>query len=323
MLVDFDYILSIDKQVVKGFSLGYLIVKLIKYNKLNKLQRGKLKNYQNSFYYTHKELEYYKDIETNKVFVDCKYFNKIISEIKKILPTIHKYPKNIIKKIKNYKKISINELFELEKERQLEKERKFEIEFSERNNDLNLLFEMLKANKKIIIFDMEFWEDDMYKILEIAIGNIKEKNDEYLFERIQQYIVKDNIKLKNTKFVKNNKFNSVVKKGIVEIKILEQKRIFEILKQEIDGSDAIIIHGPENDIKILEKYGIKFNKKIFDTSKIGILYDKKYYKSDRIGLDCVSKLLNKNEKLLHNAASDIGVICELLEELKKGVNDGY
>jgi hypothetical protein len=321
MVVDFDYILDGNKKVVKVFSINYFIEKIIECNSFNKNQKGKLKNYLDNFYFNHKDLEYYRCKKSNKILIDIKYLNKIKNELSNLMNNKIKFPYFKPKELNKYEKLEIEKIINLEKQkRDLKKIKQFE-RIKDLNNELNELFNLIKNNRKIIIFDMEFWEKDMYKILEVSFGKIRFKNEKINFEELQHFIIKENINLKNYLYVKDNKFN-IKTDYKPKIQVINLDDFLNLFKNILVDIDALIIHGPENDLKVLKKYGITIDKKIFDTSKLGVIIDKKYIKNQRIGLDSVAKFLGKDEKDLHNATNDVSLILDLLEYLKRRKTNG-
>jgi len=142
-------------------------------------------------------------------------------------------------------------------------------------------------------FDLEFWENDMDKILEFGWSIIDYKGK----TKTTHLIVQENLKYENGIFSKNNRF------ARKDSQTVPLKIALERFKEEfIESADIIIGHGLENDFKVLETNNYKLDIDYLDTADIGAaMMDK----DDKVSLEGLLNYLKIEHENLHNAANDV------------------
>jgi len=164
-------------------------------------------------------------------------------------------------------------------------------------------------DKKIICFDTEYYEDDQDKMLELGYsfynnGTIVSCN----------ILIKENLKLKNGKYVPNNKDNFNFGETII---FTEEEAIKHILLL-VEEADAILGHGVSSDLQIIPME-IKEKMEIFDTSKMFNFVEFGY--KNNISLVNMCKELNITTTNLHNAGNDAHYTLQAaLEYYSKSIN---
>jgi hypothetical protein len=269
---------------------------------------------------------FYRD-EHNIKYIQTSMKGKIINTLKKMKENPKKYwfPKFEITQLDFYVKKVIEQgkeieydLSEKKKERDLKKnqeeykkpiltkeekeelkrkkietiKKKKEKEELKRKKAKNDLKEVLKNKKNIFCFDIENYEKDRKKVLEIGYSYYIVEEDVYINKNI---LIEENIELENGEFVSNNKYNF----DFGETEIKPYKEAIEEINKLMENSEIIVGHDIQNDFKIIPN--IK-NKKVFDTQKV-VKPEELGYKGQLSLYKIASAYLLYPENL-HNAGND-------------------
>lgn len=161
-------------------------------------------------------------------------------------------------------------------------------------NRLSRIKKQLNEPKKFVALDFEAFERNQKKVTEIGFSIFE--NNKFTHHH---YIIKENIKCLNGKFVPNNKFNF----AFGESEVLALEEAFSRLGDVLVDTDYLIGHGVSNELKWLRHNDVKLHNKIklIDTGKLGggIMQVGK-----RASLTRVLDFLGVDHNFLHNAGND-------------------
>ena len=163
----------------------------------------------------------------------------------------------------------------------------------------------MSSNEKIFIFDIEAYEFDQKKIIEI--GFLSSMKGQVL--ELEHIIIEENIALLNGRYVENNKYNFNFGKS----KTMSLNSAIEILSEKIEEHDIIMGQGISNDFRYLrnnasKELNQKYNyqkmfekKKVIDTAKMTFCISED---ANTMSIGRVLDMLNIDNSNLHNAGND-------------------
>jgi len=152
----------------------------------------------------------------------------------------------------------------------------------------------IKQNKRLLCIDIEAYERAQHKITEIGYC-IREGHKEYY----HHIIIKEHEKLRNGKFVADNKdhFNFGTSQTLSMGDAIEQ------ITSELGKCEYVVGHAVSNDIKWLKQQGVSVaNIKRLDTSKMA--YGCVKNKHSTVGLKTILEHFSLEHTHLHNAGND-------------------
>jgi hypothetical protein len=160
------------------------------------------------------------------------------------------------------------------------------------------------CKKRFISLDFEAFERCHQKITEIGIS-VMDGNECYH----RHLIIEENIKLRNGKFVPDNKFNF----SFGESEIVTLNEALLTVSGELAISDYLVGSGLGNEIKWLEHNRVLSNGvKTADTAKLAGAFFKT---AQRVGLEKILRHFNIDYRFLHNAANDSAYTMEALNRM--------
>ena len=198
-----------------------------------------------------------------------------------------------------------------EERKKLKEQKKKAKSLSKYQRSINIIKsykKLIEERKNGLLFDIECNERNQRQILEI--GFVKFNKEGEIEKR--HLIVEENYKIRNGRYVEDNKDNY----DYGESELLPLKEILKIIENELEKSDFIIGHGISNDIKFLNNGGLKvdYQKPIINSLKMSYFLDKK-----ELGIKKALEHLKIEGKNLHNAGNDAVLNYEII----KGVVRDY
>lgn len=178
-------------------------------------------------------------------------------------------------------------------------------------------FEIVKNNinnQKFICFDFEAYEKNQKILTELGISIYE--NQKIISKH---FIVKENLEYKNSKKLKDKKYNF----NFGQSKVLDLKSILEILKEDLKNSDFVVGQSINNDFTYISKYlqnqdyfpndYIQMKDyNIIDTYELTFLY-----KDSGMGLKKALELFKIPHRNLHNGGNDSRYNLLMLEYIIK------
>jgi len=246
-------------------------------------------------------IKYHKLKLGNKPWLPCFDFEEItfeerfiIEDGKKVIYENSNFKKNINEKYKNY--IKKEKTLEERKKDKLLKIKQESKRQEKRENYISskkeLFSSYLTEGKKFLCFDIEKYENNQSKILEIGYVFYDSSKDVY---KNKNMIIKENIDLINGKHVPNHKYDFNYGETIV----IEEKLAFEIINKLMDEADILVGHDIKNDFKVVP------NKKdipVFDTQKT--INPSDFGFKGQLSLFRIAEGLHLYPEFLHNAGND-------------------
>lgn len=166
------------------------------------------------------------------------------------------------------------------------------------------------VGKLIVSFDLEVYEYDSEKVLEIGYIVVRLGTETPEVTEKCHFIIEENLEYKNKDFVSDNRDGF----RFGESKTVPQKEAVENFRQAVQDSAFLVAHAARCDEAYLKNIGVdlaEFKKEIMDTQQV---QQHKEFEAagsvgDRVYLRSLGKLLENcsvhyNEADLHNAACD-------------------
>lgn len=289
-------------------SIGYIKnVAILQYGKFPSV-RNQIENFFTKFLDNYADMKYvwYE----NRVYVGGEYLDSIVEDLEKF---INKPIKNVRAKTFSdeytFRFVDADTIRKKIEKRLLKKKKEKEDKRTKIINDFYTAVENIKSGKEgfktVGCFDLEFWEQDMNKILEFG-WRIEDFSGN---SKTTHLIIRDNIGCKNGFYSKNNRF-SRSDSEVVSLKVA--KRRFE--DEFLGKFDVLVGHALSNDFKVLKLNDMDCVCHYFDTADIApalLEHDEK------ISLEKLLKKYNVSYVDLHNAANDVDATLAVFLKMGK------
>jgi hypothetical protein len=154
-----------------------------------------------------------------------------------------------------------------------------------------LLKQALDSNKKILSFDVEWYEGSCHKILEIGYSFLNE--GEIVSENI---LIKENLMLLNGNHVPNNKYNFMF--GETKVMLLDDAKAY--FNNICDQADFYLGHSLSNDFSSLGM--IVDTDKVFDITRLFNYFN--HGTTQKMSLERMCYAVKLKTEYLHNAGND-------------------
>lgn len=277
-------------------SIGYIQnTAILLYGKYPRL-REKIENYFKQFFDTYHDLKYvwYED----RIYVKGEYIDIIQADLEKAINkpigTIRAKSFPPEQTFRFYDALKIKQRLE---KRALKKKKEKDEKRNKIIGEFESLINNLKAGaegfKTVGCFDLEFWEQDMNKILEFGwkiedfSGNAKTTH----------LIIRDNIECENGFYSKNNRF-SRTDSEVVSLDVAKKRFQTEFL----GNFDILVGHALSNDFRVLKLNSMDCEQPYYDTADISAALMKK---DNKMSLEKLLNHYNVSYVDLHNAANDV------------------
>ena len=277
-------------------SIGYIQnTAILLYGKYPRI-REKIENYFKQFLDTYHDLKYvwYE----GRIYVGGEHIDTIKDDLEKAINKpigairAKSFPSE--QTFRFYDAIKIKHRLE---KRALKKKKEKDEKRNKIIDEFNKVINNLKAGaegfKTVGCFDLEFWEQDMNKILEFGwkIEDFSGKS------KTTHLIIRDNIECENGFYSKNNRF-SRTDSEIVSLEVAKRRFQTEFLGK----FDILVGHALSNDFRILKLNDMDCEQPYYDTADISTALMKK---DNKMSLEKLLIHYNVSYVDLHNAANDV------------------
>ncbi len=277
-------------------SIGYIQnTAILKYGKFPSV-REKINEYFSQFLDNYQDLQYvwYED----RVYVGGEHIPTIVDDLERTLnkPIDVVRPKSFPEEytFRFYNAAKIKQKLE---KRALKKKKEKDEKRNKIIGEFDAVITNLKASadgfKTVGCFDLEFWEQDMNRILEFG-WKIEDFSGT---SKTTHLIVRDNIECKNGFYSKNNRF-SRNDSEIVSLAVAMERFQTEFLGK----FDVLVGHALCNDFKVLKLNDLHCEQPYYDTADIAAAL---MNKDNKMSLEKLLKHYNVSYVDLHNAANDV------------------
>jgi hypothetical protein len=154
-----------------------------------------------------------------------------------------------------------------------------------------LLKQAIDSNKKILSFDVEWYEGSFHKILEIGYSFLNE--GEIVSENI---LIKENLMLLNGNHVPNHKYNFMF--GETKVMLLDDAKVY--FNNLCDQADFYLGHSLSNDFSSLGM--IVDPDKVFDIIRLFNYFN--HGATQKMSLERMCSAVKLKTEYLHNAGND-------------------
>jgi hypothetical protein len=160
---------------------------------------------------------------------------------------------------------------------------------------LEIAIPPIKESKKILSFDVESWERNSRKTLEVGISIYQSNNHE-----TKHYIISENTSYTNGKYCADNRDNFQFGKS----QILPLDEVNNVLKEELSTTSLLVLHNASAELHYLSRTGIEISIPVVDTQLLAYLLPERSEDDKKIGLTTLCETLKIAPSHMHNAGND-------------------
>lgn len=161
---------------------------------------------------------------------------------------------------------------------------------------VDILRRLRNCSNQVVCVDLEMWERKQSKLTEIGITTFNRTTKKI---KTVHFIIKENLKKRNGRFVDDNKDNFL--HGTSEI--LSEKEALRRTGEILAQYDVVVGHNVSGDLRYLRGRGVwmKSNLRVIDTMPMYQVYAEK---NQPRNLGKIAALYGLNHQAPHNAAND-------------------